>query len=67
MSLKTDVIIIGGGVIGLCIGYYLAKNAINTIILVGGYHFEHDHSKSEEYVQRIKQFFENNFRPTDAC
>ena len=33
MSLKTDVIIIGGGVIGLSIGYYLAKNAINTIIL----------------------------------
>ena len=33
MSLKTDVIIIGGGVIGLSIGYYLVKNKINTIIL----------------------------------
>ena len=33
MSLKTDAIIIGGGVIGLSIGYYLSKNKINTIIL----------------------------------
>lgn len=33
MSLKTDVIIIGGGVIGLSIGYFLSKNKINTIIL----------------------------------
>ena len=34
---------------------------INEIILVGGYHRKNiDHSKSEEYIQKVKEFFENN-------
>ena len=33
---------------------------INKIILIGGYHKDEEHSKSEEYVSRIKAFFEKN-------
>ena len=33
MSIKTDAIIIGAGVIGLSIGYNLSKKNIKTIIL----------------------------------
>ena len=33
---------------------------INKIILIGGYHMDGDHSKSEEYVSRIQTFFEEN-------
>ena len=33
---------------------------INRIILIGGYHLDSDHSKSEEYVSKIKHFFEKH-------
>ena len=52
MSLKTDVIIIGGGVIGLSIGYFLAKNKINTIILEKNKSFgEINSSRNTEVIQ----------------
>ena len=51
MSLKTDVIIIGGGVIGLSIGYFLAKNKINTIILEKNKNFgEINSSRNTEVI-----------------
>ena len=41
--------------------YKLIKNIdINRIILIGGYHLDSDHSKSEEYVSKIKHFFEKH-------
>ena len=33
IDLKADVVIIGGGVIGTSIFYYLAKNNINVVLL----------------------------------
>ena len=38
----------------------IRNKPIEKIILVGGYHTGDEHFKSEEYVQRIKNFFEDN-------
>ena len=32
-DIETDVIIVGGGVTGSILGYYLSKNNINSVIL----------------------------------
>ena len=36
------------------------SNNFRNIVLVYGYHKEGDHTKSEEYIDKLKQFFESN-------
>ncbi len=38
MSNKADVVIVGGGIIGCSIAYYLAKKDVSVIVLEGGDH-----------------------------
>jgi len=39
---------------------FLNENNIKKIIIVGGYHTEEDHSRSEEYTEKIKRYLESN-------
>tara|TARA_B100000900_G_scaffold405073_1_gene414189 strand:+ start:1148 stop:1636 length:489 start_codon:yes stop_codon:yes gene_type:complete len=34
--------------------------SVKNIVFVYGYHIDSDHSKSEEYIEKLKQFFESN-------
>jgi len=35
-NIKTDVVIVGGGVTGSILGYYFSKNNINSVVLEKG-------------------------------
>ena len=67
MNLKTDVIIIGGGVIGLSIGYFLSKNKINTIILEKNKNFGEINSSRNTEVIHAGIYYKKKTLKSQLC